>query len=724
MKKSNLNTNRVRFNIPIIIITLFLFCTFILKLLYLAISPTINGINIKDFVKNRNTKTEILTASRGNLYDQNGNILVQNIASYTVIAYLDEKRSKGSDKPLHVVDVPDTATKLSSILNMSVDELTKLLSKKDTYQVELGPGGRGITELIKEQIEKLDLPGIDFVADTKRYYPNGDFLSYVLGYAKKDENGNINGELGLEAYYNNILKGHDGYTTYQKDRLGYRIPNTKEITKKPKSGQDIYLTIDSRVQLFVEEAVKRSFKEYQPEWMILVMADAKTGKIIASTSSPSFDPNIRDIEQYMNPLVSYAYEPGSTMKTYTFMAAMEKGVYNGSDTYMSGKMEYKDFTDESKSKYISDWNKIGWGRITYDQGFALSSNIAIANLLDTVIDRNDLKKFLTKMGFGTKTGITLPNEVTGDLTFKYPIEVANAGFGQGITTTPIQHIQALTAIANNGIMLKPYIIDKIIDPNTNKVSFQSEVKKVRKVASSDTIAKIKALMYDAVHKPNGQSVGYAYDIDGYEIIGKTGTAEIFDNTTGQYLSGNENTIVSFNGMFPYDDPEIIIYGAMKKPKIGYNQGLIEAIRSVIINTSNYYNIYDKESVNIDSNLMITLPSLVNKNITDVTTTISNSGLLPIVLGDGSKVIKQYPNIDNKVYSNDKILLLTSGANITMPDITNWSSKEVIALCALINLNYELDGYGFVQEQSIAPNTLLIKDSKLTVKLTPKYEMHN
>ena len=303
--RNNLNQT---WNFPKFVFKIFLFCMLILliQLCYLSLSPNIYGINMDLFAANRNTVEKTLYATRGTIFDSNGSILAQNVNSYTVIAYLSETRTGSSPTPLHVVDKKSTAEALAPILDMSAEYIETLLNKT-SYQVELGPGGREITELKKEEIEKLNLPGIDFIENYKRYYPNGDFASYIIGYAKKNEvktkvdgkeviSEDLVGELGIESHYNKFLKGTNGYTIYQKDRFGYKIPDTKETTVKAVNGSDIYLTIDSSIQRFAEASVKEVTEEYNPEWMILAVMDAKTGDILASATSPSFDPNTRNIK--------------------------------------------------------------------------------------------------------------------------------------------------------------------------------------------------------------------------------------------------------------------------------------------------------------------------------------------------------------------------------------------------------------------------------------------
>ncbi len=682
MKKRQKITNRVVMNMPIIFTCLFLILLIIVRIIYLSISTEIDGINTKELKNKRNTQKEVTYANRGTIYDSTGEVLAQNVASYTVIAYLDESRSENSEKPLHVVDIQDTANKLSPVLNMSVEELVRLLSK-DVYQVELGPGGRGINEIKKEEIENLKLPGIDFVQSYKRYYPNGDFASYILGYAKSLEDGSITGEMGLESEFNDELSGTDGYLEYQKDLMGYKIPNTPEVKKDPENGNDIYLTIDSNIQLLLEQAlIKVAEDEKDLEWATITVADAKTGAILASSSRPSFNPNTRDITSYLNPLVSYEFEPGSTMKIFTYMAAIEKGVYDGNKKYKSGNVEVEEDT-------VHDWNKQGWGEITLDQGFALSSNTAIADIMNNYLSKQELENYFKLLGFGKKTGITLPNEVTGQIRFTYPIEIVNAGFGQGITTTPIQHIQALTSITNNGTTLRPYIIEKIIDSDTGEIIYKGSKKELEKVANTETITKIKDLMENVTHNDPSACTGYMYNIEGYDVIGKTGTAQTVDET-GNY--SEDTTVKSVSLIFPKDDPEIIIYAAYKNTS---SNSLTTSMQSLIEDIGKYMEVNaDKNSNNTEFNT-IKIENYIGDDKNTVITKLNENGINPILLGNGNKIIKQYPLSGVKVSNYDKLFLLTDSYDGSIPDINGYSKKDVIEFCNLTEKNCKINGNGYV-----------------------------
>ena len=673
MKKS---ISKIHISKIVFISGFLLFCIIIARLVFLNLSPKVDGINLKEFAKNRNTTKQILYASRGSIYDKNEEVLAETVDSYTVIAYLDSSRSKNSTKPRHVVDKEETANKLAPLINMTPERIKELLDQDGLYQVELGPGGRGLTELQKESIEKLKLPGIDFVASSKRYYPNLDFASYILGYVVTDEDGNMTGEMGIESKYNDKLNGINGSLTYQQDVNGYRLVNIPEVRIDKEDGYDIYLTIDSNVQLMTERALNREFQNSGATSAIFVVAEAKTGKIIASATKPSFDPNTKEITNYLNPLISVSFEPGSTMKTYTYMATMEKGNYNGADTYTSGTMEISGYT-------IKDWNDYGWGVVNYDFGYMQSSNIGIANLMQKYLTGDELKAYLKKLGFGSKTGIELGGEVEGSLDFKYDVEVATAGFGQGITTTPIQHIKALTAISNDGYLLNPTIVEKIVDPNTKKVIYQAKEQKGTKVASMDTVNKMKNLMDGVV---NGGGTGPDFHLDGYSIIGKTGTAEVYNPNTGDYYPSSYKNYRSFAGMYPKDNPKYIFYIAFQD--CPSSTPLSNSVKALIKDLEAYYNL---TNVRENKKASYDVDNYINKKTEDVKNVLNVNGVKYIVIGDGQKIIKQYPESG---IVNGKVLLLTNG-KFTESDLTGLSSKEVKQYCNITNLKCNIQGNGYV-----------------------------
>ena len=536
-----MNTKRKNkiWKFPKLLFFVFSICIFLLylKFAYLALSPTVYGKNMNEFASSRNVVKKTLKAKRGTIYDNSKNSLALNVSSYTIILSL--PKSKIYMKEDYVHDKEATAKALAPILGCEESYLIEKMSQ-DKYQVELGAVGRGLTEITKDEIEALNLPGISFTESQKRFYPNGNFASYLIGYAKNTEvksydendleiiNNEIVGEMGIESEYNTKLSGTDGYSEYQVNKYGYKITGTQEKSISAENGSDIYLTIDSGIQRFTESAVKDIEDNYHPEWALISVMDAKTGDILASSSSPSFDPNLRNITDYENPLITKTYEPGSVMKTYTYMCMMENGVYDGNDTYLSGSYTVGE-------DVINDWYNPGWGRITYDKGYEYSSNVGIANLLTkpNTISKKQLRECFKKYGFGDVTGVELSNESRGSIKFTYDVEYLNSGFGQGISTTAIQQLQALTIIANDGKILKPHIVSKIIDTDNDKVTYKRKVE-AKEVVSKSTTDKMKELMYNVIHGTDPGSTGYPYRIDGFDIIGKTGTSQIWDTKTNSY----------------------------------------------------------------------------------------------------------------------------------------------------------------------------------------------
>ena len=699
MDRKILNKNK---NVIARVFTLIFFLFFIgiiARLSYLCMTDKIDGINLKKFASNRNTTKEVLYALRGNIYDANSNILAQTINSYTLIAYLDEERSKNSSKPLHVVDKELTAEKLSTVLDMSKEDILNILNKENVYQVEFGAKAKGLTELQKEEIEKLKLPGIDFITTHKRYYPNNTFLSYIIGYTKTNEDGNMYGEMGIEKQYNDEMTGTNGYVEYEKDLNGYKFPNANEIRKEKVDGKDIYLTIDSNIQMTLEKVVDEAMTNSSSDWMIAVVMDAKTGKILGSATSPTFNPNIKDIDNYLNPLVSYTYEPGSIMKTYSYMAALENNPSLNIDeaTCMTGTYEVGD-------DVIRDWNRTGWGEISYSQGYLQSSNTCASRLTKDYLTKEQLREFYKKMGFGSLTNIDLPSEYKGKINFKYEVEVLNAAFGQGITTTTAQQLKALSAFANDGSLLTPYVVDKVVNHETGEVMYQAEPKKEENVVSINTINKMKDLMYYVVNNEPGMSTGYMYKLDGYNLIGKTSTAQLVNPSTGKYYDGNYDYITSFGGMFPKDNPEVILYVLFQRSKD--SQVLYDSVKTIVKDTAKYLKIFGDTPEVSKEVTKYTIENYLNKNVDDVKQSLDNVGAKYVFIGDGNVVVDQYPEKGIITNTKQKLFLFTNEKEKIIPDLYNYSKKEAMIVLDKLGIKYEINTEGYVQEQSIAPGTVI------------------
>ncbi|MBR2138920.1 MAG: penicillin-binding protein [Bacilli bacterium] len=711
----------IKINIVFIIIVVFIFLCLIFKLVWVGTGNVmVKGETLASFASKRHTVKKTIYAKRGTIYSSGGEVLAKDVNSYTVIAYLEPSRTKDMNNPYHVVDKELTAKKLSPLINMTEERIIELLSltynKCDednnceispVYQVELGPGGRGITQLLKEQIEELDLPGIDFLSSTKRYYPNGRFASYTLGYAKSDNQNKFKGEMGVELFYNKELTGKDGYIEYQSDLYGYQITTTPDVSEDAISGNDVYLTLDTNIQMFTEQAIA-TMAEAKPEWATIAVMNAKTGEILGVASTPSFDNNTLEIKSYYDPFVSYTYEPGSTMKIFSFMAAMENGIYDGNKKFKSGSLKVDNYK-------ISDWNKNGWGNITYDEGFMGSSNVA-ASKLALELGRAKLKDYYNKLGFGKKTGISLPNEGNGVINFKYNTEIASASYGQGVSVTFIQMLQALSSLGNEGTMVKPYIVSKIVNPVTGEVVLENKRTEVAKVASKETVTKVIDLMRGVVDGRSSISTGTGYYIKGYDLVGKTGTAEIA-SSSGGYLTGASNYVRSFAGVFPGDDPEIVIYAA--SGKVSSTTKTKSAVKELVINVGTYLNLYDKR---VDkTGKLYTTDTYVNKSVNDVVSALDVNNMDSVVLGEGTKIINQYPPANNKLSVGSKIFLVTNDSKYIMPNIKGWSRNEVNVLATLLGFDVSFEGVGYVKSFNIEAGSEINKDTKLEVVLDKKYK---
>ena len=691
----------------VMLIVAFLFVAAIVKLSYVVLSDKVDGINLQAMSASITTVERTLYASRGEIFDVNGEKLATTVNSYNVIAYLDSSRTTDSDNPRHVVDKEATAKALAPLLGMSEERILELLNK-DLYQTQLGPGGNDITEVLKNAIESLELPGIGFESNSKkRYYRNSTFASYIIGYAKKNEEGKLVGELGIEGYFDDELSGTDGYTKYLKyTSSNYQIPNTPEETEEAVDGSDIYLTIDFDIQKLAEKAVSTFASEYNTEWAIFTVMDAHTGAIVASATNPNFDPNdTNTITSYMNPLVSYQYEPGSVMKIFSFASAIEEGLYDGDEIYKSGSIQVDSET------IVNDAEKGGWGDISFDTGFANSSNVAATILAFRMLDDADKKlpDYYADLGFGKKTGIELANEAIGDIGVVYKSELSNASFGQGISVTPIQMLQALSSMTNDGNIIKPYIVDKIVDSEGN-VTYEGKREVVANVYSSKTVEE----MHELMHKVISEGTGKAYGNASVSLMGKTGTAQIA-SSSGGYMTGEYDTIRSFAGIFPEEDPEYIVYVAARHFE-GTSTKFANVITTAIDEIAKYAKLVGSASEN-DLSKVYTVDNYLSKDINNVTSILENTPINKIVIGNGKYIINQYPLKNGIVLENGKLFLVTNSSEIAMPDMTGWSLSDVQTYCDLIDLKLEYSGYGYVVSQSIAAGTILdLANMTLSIQL--------
>ncbi|MEP9851682.1 penicillin-binding transpeptidase domain-containing protein [Staphylococcus aureus] len=688
-----------------------LFFTLVLRYSYIMLTGHSSG---EDLIMKANEKYLVQSQEqpeRGKIYDRNGKVLAEDVERYKVVAIVDKKASEGSEKPKHVTDKKETAKKLSTVIDMSADEIEEKLDNKKAFQVEFGQKGSDLTYQEKEKIEKMNLPGVTLYPETERFYPNGNFASHLIGIAQKDpDTGELHGAMGVEKIFDSYLSGKKGALSYIHDIWGYIAPNTKR-EQAPKRGDDVHLTIDSNIQVFVEEALDGMVEHYKPKDLFAVVMDADTGEILAFSQRPTFNPETGKNfgEKWANDLYQNTYEPGSTFKNFGLAAAIQEGEFKPDKKYTAEPREVM-------GSKISDWNRVGWGEIPMSLGFTYSSNTLMMHLQD-LVGSDKMKDWYEKFGFGKSTNGMFDGEATGDIAWDNEAQQKTSSFGQSTTVTPVQMLQAQSAFYNEGNMLKPWFVENVSNPITDESFYKGEKEKVGKPITKDTAKKVRTEMDKVVNSEKSNAKNYR--IDGYELEGKTGTAQVADPDNGGYVEGANPYFVSFIGAAPKDDPEVIVYAGMslaqKNDQEAYESGVSKAFKPIMENTLKYLNVGNKNSKDKSDVKYSKVPEVEGQKTQKAQDKVNSKSLEPIVIGDGEKITKQSVSADKEVLPNSRILLLTDG-DITMPDMTDWTKEEVVAFEKLTNTKVTTKGSGFVSDQSVKEGEKLNKKDKIEVTL--------
>ena len=512
----------------------------IFRFTQISLFKTSNGQDLTAYHETRTKRSSITEARRGSIFDQQGNPIAMDTTSYSLFAVL---RSDWGDTNL-VKDPDVTAKALAKHLGLDRDKILAQLTQNNVYQVEFGNAGQHLSSETKKAIEAENLPGLVFVSETTRKYVNDVYASHLIGYATaaaKEEDQPLSaqvldGKLGLEAAYNVSLSGQDSNQSSSRQLIG----------------KDLHLTLDSRLQNKLEELMSQYQTTYQPEALQAYLVEAKTGKLVAASQRPSFNLNTREgIEaEWKNLMVEEAYEPGSTIKILTMSVAYDRQLYKPGELYQSGSIQVYD-------QVVKDYNKVGWGQISFEEGLARSSNVAMVNLVIRMGDQEWVKK-LGDFGFGKGTDFGLENETTGNFQFDNPVSRIMSGFGQGFSATPIQLLQAYSSIGNQGQMLKVQVVQGLDSAG----EFQARV--LGKPISKEAANHVLQLMVDTVEKPYGTAVSFRNPY--VKVAAKTGTAQIADPNGSGYLTGVNDYYHSVVTFFPADNPKYMLYMAMKRPQ--------------------------------------------------------------------------------------------------------------------------------------------------------------
>ncbi|WP_059748094.1 penicillin-binding protein [Staphylococcus haemolyticus] len=690
-----------------------LFFILVLRYSYIMITGHSDG---QDLVMRANEKYLVQNneqAERGKIYDRNGKILAEDVERYKVVAVVDKSAGKSGDKPRYVEDKKKTAKELSKIIDMKPEEIEKQLNQKKAFQVEFGQKRTNLTYQDKQKLEKMDLPGITLYPETERFYPNGNFASHLIGMAQKNpDTGELKGALGVEKIFDSYLSGTKGALSYIQDIWGYIAPNTKN-EKSPKRGDDVHLTIDSNIQVFVEEALDDMVKRYQPKDLFAVVMDAKTGEILAFSQRPTFNPETGEDfgKKWANDLYQNTYEPGSTFKSFGLAAAIQEGKFNPKKKYESGHRDIM-------GSRISDWNKTGWGEIPMSLGFTYSSNTLMMHLQD-LVGADKMKSWYERFGFSKPTGGLFDGEAEGNIAWSNELQQKTSAFGQSTTVTPVQMIQAQSAFFNKGNMLKPWFVDSIKNPISKKTFYQGEKEIAGKPITASTASKVETELDKVVNSKKSHAMNYR--VDGYDIEGKTGTAQVADEKSGGYVKGENPYFVSFIGDAPKKNPKVIVYAGMslaqKNDQEAYEMGVSKAFKPIMENTLKYLNVGSKKD-ETKSAQYSKVPNVTGQSTDKAKESLKSEDLQATVIGNGDNVKSQSIKANKKLLPNSKVLLLTDG-DITMPNMKGWTKDDVLAFQELTGINVTTKGSGYVTKQSVNNGTTLKDNSKVEIELSPE-----
>ncbi|AZZ61581.1 penicillin-binding protein [Oenococcus sp. UCMA 16435] len=676
---------------------------------YVSATKTVKGRKLSESELKHFVSNQTIQPKRGEIFDSTGQVLAENTTTYNLYAIVD-KSYKSNGKALYVVNKKKTAKLLSKVIDMKESDILKRLdAKKGTFQVEFGSAGQNLSISQHDKIVAAKLPGLKFTTNASRLYPNGVFASQIVGLTanktnSKTQSTKMTGIMGIEESMNKYLAGKAGVKTGQQTASGVAL--TSSTNKKVKEGDNVYLTLNYNLQYQLESLMSHVYKVTKPKAMTAILVNAKTGAILAATQRPTFNASTKKglSNMWDNLLVQDPIEPGSTMKVFTLSAAIDTGHWNPTATFKSGELNVG-----SQKVYDAEDDM---GVLTYREGFARSSNVAFAKTeisMGPTIWRNYINKFR----FLKATKTMLPNESAGSIVFNEPIEQADTAFGQGIDVTPMQIVQGLTAVANDGREIRPYLVSKVVNPDTNKVVYKNKKQVLSRTMKKTTAEQVRKDMIDVVNLPDGTAKTYSLAKEGYQIAAKTGTAQIAID--GKYTDNYDESTHSVEVLVPAKHPKFIFYMYLKQP-----EKFIGGLADTTINTVFHPLILSAlNAAKASSNVKVknaTVPDLQGKIASGVEASLKSAGLTLVIVGDSSKKItSQSISPETKIVSGQKIFVKTSG-DVVMPNMKGWSISDVSTFSSLTGINLSYSGAGKVVSQSISTKSTIKKGENLGVKL--------
>jgi len=607
--------------------------------------------------ENQRQKVIPLTPQRGTIFDRNREALAISVEVDSIYA-----------NPHEVTDAGGAAQRLSKVLGQSATTLrNKLKSSKGFVWIQ-----RQLAPDLGSKVNDLELPGIHSIKEHRRYYPNGQVASQVLGFTGVDPKGLE----GIELKYDAQLLGHGGYLLSERDALGRGLGSGEEVVKGQSEGCDLHLTLDRNLQYIAEKELAAGVKETKAKAGTVIVLDPWTGEVLAMASQPDYNPNaFRKYRpfQWRNRAVVDTFEPGSTLKPFVLAAALDQGVISRNQ---------KIFCENGKfsvgGKVIHDHHR--YGRLSISEVLKFSSNIGSAKI-GKALERQRLYDALRDFGFGAPTGIDLNGESYGVLRDPqrwFEVDLAAISFGQGLTVTPLQLTVATAAIANGGKVMRPFVVEKIVN-QFGEVVEQTRPQSLRRVVSEKTAATIREMM--AMVTEEG-GTGTLAAVPGFKVAGKTGTAQKVDPVTGGYSP--DKRVSSFVGFAPADSPKVVILVVIDEPQGMAYGGLVAApvFSRIAGQVLRYYQVAPTDPQQVPS-----LPPV--------------SEVAAFALPDPTKQV---------LAKDDKLQ--------RMPDLNGLSFRQVLQMMKRTGINLRLDGHGRVVSQFPAAGLPLSYDKEAWVKLVP------
>lgn len=728
--------NRRRVGKSLSLLSVFVFAVFLVNFAVIIGTGTRFGTDLAKEAKKVHQTTRIVPAKRGTIYDRNGVPIAEDATSYNVYAVIDKKYKSATGKILYVEDTQfnKVAEVFHKYLDMDETYVKEQLSQPNLTQVSFGAKGNGITYAnmmaIKKDLKDASVEGIDFTTSPNRSYPNGQFASSFIGLAQLHENEDgsksLLGTSGMESSLNSILAGKDGIITYEKDRLGNIVPGTEQVSQQTVDGKDVYTTLSSPLQSFMETQMDAFLEKVKGKYMTATLVSAKTGEILATTQRPTFNADTKEgiTEDFVWRDILYQsnYEPGSAMKVMTLASSIDNNTFPSGEYFNSSEFKIADAT--TRDWDVNDGLTTG-GMMTFLQGFAHSSNVGMSLLEQKMGDATWLD-YLNRFKFGVPTRFGLTDEYAGQLPADNIVSIAQSSFGQGISVTQTQMLRAFTAIANDGVMLEPKFISAIYDTNNQSVrKSQKEIvgNPVSKEAASTTRNHMILVGTDPLYGTmyNHYTGKPIITVPGQNVAVKSGTAQIADEKNGGYLVGSTNYIFSVVTMNPAENPDFILYVTVQQPEHYSGIQLGEFATPILERASAM-----KESLNLQSpakNLdkvttesSYAMPSIKDISPGELAEALRRNIVQPIVVGTGTKIKETSVEEGKNLAPNQQVLILSDKAE-EVPDMYGWTKATAETFAKWLNIELEFEGSGsVVQKQDVRTNTAIknIKKIKLTL----------